>query len=639
MKHKILKGNSGASIIFVLILLAILSVMGTSLYAYSMQSLDVMKWGFDSARAKYLARAGVEQAAYAYQSAIKKSRETETPENSAKEFLSAAERKFAVADEGSKLILKTLNEDGSLGDTWESGKPDTERTVTTNWSFACTYDRAKDDTKYGKNPRIVYIDGGNKEQPDRSKVEDRNVIGYFKVSITNTPKLVHVYSNCQAEHNKPNSCKDKTHYRIENYKTFSSTAYVNGKSGIQKASLLLSDWVDEGSKWTDKNGVMLFPAIAMKNKSETYTGGSANLSDIKADSRVSELGESSFTFPKKLGVSMGSVKFKIYGAGVTGNLILNLPEVADGSGKKQSLKFPDFHKYDNQPHYQSNSIFSGSSLFIKGGIDTEPFPIGFNITDNSHLPWYLEWIANAANSIMASVERVKQVWGGQPPNVNMLYLSGNNIIVEGDIDLYAYYFPSNWFSSIWQQAMGNVRLGTVVLNIPTSNASSNDDPMPENKGGVPGNVGKIFFGGDVKFHLLQSDLNGGNKTFTLFKAGTVYYFAGSASQQMGFYENENNINLHGVDLLKFFLDTAIMDNPTTNKYSPELIKKFSDIIEAYYYMGAEGSNQASISYYDKMFKGHTVSMRKIDPEHNQKYDKIKDIIPPSEYGNTYIVWE
>lgn len=643
MKRKILKENSGASIIFVLILLAILSVMGTSLYAYSMQSLDVMKWGFDSARAKYLARAGVEQAAYAYQSAIQQSKEANGVLNKATQFIDAAERKFIIGTDGNKLVLKTPTPDGKDYEIWEDDKPDTEKIVTTNWSFACVYEKSKDDIKYGNNPRVVYIDGGNGEQPDRSKVTDRKkVIGYFRVSITNTPKLVHMYSDCKAEHNLLNSCKDKSHYRVENYKTFDCTAYVEGKSGTQKASLLLSDFVSEENRWTDENGVMLFPAISAMNKGDIDMSGGFDPKDIKPDSRVSEMGESSFTFPKKLGYSMGSVKFKIYGGGSTGNLVLNLPSDPKNPEKKQTLKFVDFHNIDDNPHYQANSIFSGSSLFIKAGIDTEPQPLGFNTGgfDTSQYPWYIKWIADAANVVMATADRVTAVWKGKAPNVNMLYLSGNNIIIDGDIDLYAYYFNSNWFVSTWEAAMGNVRLGTVILNTPVASASSNDDPMPEREGGVPGNVGKVFFGGDVRFHMLQNDLNGGNKTYTFIKAGSVYYFSGNTTQKMGFFEGENNIELHGIDLLKFFIDTSIMNNPTAkDKYPADIIKKFTDINEAYYYMGADGDSQLSIAYYDKKYKGHTVSMRRIDPDGNSKYDKVRDIVPPSIYGNTYIVWE
>lgn len=637
MKSKTIKGNSGASIIFVLILLAILSVLGTSLYAYSMQSIDVMKWGFDSARAKLLARGGVEQAAYAYQSAAKKAYEAKDETDEALQFVSTAERKFTIVkdDAENKVVMKEISENGDIGETWENGKEDSEKTITTNWMFACVYDKNKDSSKYGKTPRIIYLDGGDEEQPDRSKVANRKVIGYYKVTVTNTPKLIHIYAKCDEHNNK--HCTDKNHYRIENYKTFNCTAYVNGKSGTSKASLVINEVAGPETTWTDKNGVMLFPAIAMKNMGILdESGGTINPSDIKADSRISEMGESSFTFPTKFGISMGSVKFKVYGAGTTGNLILKLPTKNNENGKTETLKFPNFSQHDNYSHYQSNSIFSGQSLFIKGGIDTEPYPIGKNIPDNSHLPWYLEKIADAANQIMDYANKISNQWNGKAPNVNTLYLSGNDIVIEGDIDLYAYYFPSNWFSNIANSTIGNVRLGTVVLNIPDKSGSIKD-PMPKAKGGVPDTVGKVYFGGDVKIHILQSDLHGGNKIFTLFKAGTVCYFAGGKTFKAGTgVTNSNNISITGIDLLKYFLDTAIKDNEKTNKYSLDMIKKFKEINDAYYYT----SNKTSeFLYYDMLYSGCNVSMRKIDPQKNSKYDRITDTIPPSEYANTYLVWE
>ena len=61
--------KSGMALPAVLIILMIVSVLGTALYAYSMQSIRSVRFASDAKKSEYLARAGVESAAFAYQQA------------------------------------------------------------------------------------------------------------------------------------------------------------------------------------------------------------------------------------------------------------------------------------------------------------------------------------------------------------------------------------------------------------------------------------------------------------------------------------------------------------------------------------------------------------------------------------------
>ena len=54
----------------VMALLVILSLLGTAMYAYSMQSVQSVRFASDGKKAEYLAQAGVEAAVYAFQAAV-----------------------------------------------------------------------------------------------------------------------------------------------------------------------------------------------------------------------------------------------------------------------------------------------------------------------------------------------------------------------------------------------------------------------------------------------------------------------------------------------------------------------------------------------------------------------------------------
>ena len=55
-----LKNNQGASLSMVMVLLVVMSILGTAMYVYTMQSLKVLEFGTARQKAEYLARSGIE---------------------------------------------------------------------------------------------------------------------------------------------------------------------------------------------------------------------------------------------------------------------------------------------------------------------------------------------------------------------------------------------------------------------------------------------------------------------------------------------------------------------------------------------------------------------------------------------------
>ncbi|MEG2080495.1 MAG: hypothetical protein RRZ68_02915 [Oscillospiraceae bacterium] len=97
---KVLKNNGGVAMVMVIVLIAIMSLMGTTLYAYSIQSVATYKFGIDRNKAEYLARAGIEAAAYRYQNAVIRS----SSDADLRDFIATGEAQEAVI-EGNKIYL------------------------------------------------------------------------------------------------------------------------------------------------------------------------------------------------------------------------------------------------------------------------------------------------------------------------------------------------------------------------------------------------------------------------------------------------------------------------------------------------------------------------------------------------------
>lgn len=544
-----LKENNGMALTMVMVILVVLTFMGTAMYAYSMQSLDVVRWGTNRKKAEYIARAGIEATAFAYQDTeLATSNSTNLNYENAKKFIEAGRRKYkavaVTAEDGIEIIVQYVDDAGNTK-TYNENEPDERTQIETNWVYMCRYDSALDGENNEKS-KVVYVDGGNMETPTPP---DREYIGCFKVTASDMPQLVHTDSTCTAG----DDCTDVSHWRVENYKHFSSIGRAGEKSAVKTASVVSTNYANN---WIDDSGYLRLDT-ALAND----------------DSNVSKIGSLKIKYPTWFGVTSKESTLDMYAGSAVGNLSVTNPSSND-------MKFTESGSH-------AAGLVAMNDLFVNSGIDVTPERPGFN---------------NA-------------------PNINMLYLTGNNIVVDGDINMYAYYFSNTWWTNLWSTIGGNIRLGTVIVNVPSSVETTVDDPLPKNKGGL-GQCGKIYFNGDV--YVTIGTRNSGSKRYKIFSAGDIYYFDAQ-------FQSTNNTDekvVYGIDLLKYFLDTSISDF----KYTSSVRNQFQKIIDYYYH------DTYTNSYTTQHNNGKNPSMRKLNVERGS-IDRVIDMIPPTESDSSYIVWE
>ena len=131
-----LKDNRGVALTMVMVLLTVMTVLGTAMYAYSMQAIKTLEFGTSRQKAEYLARSGIEASVFMYQDAMLKY----DKDTVIKQFMDAAK------------------DDSSDG---------TDETITTNWVYLL-----KDGS--------TFVDGGSGDVPTPPS---EDYIGYYRVII------------------------------------------------------------------------------------------------------------------------------------------------------------------------------------------------------------------------------------------------------------------------------------------------------------------------------------------------------------------------------------------------------------------------------------------------------------------------
>ncbi len=213
---------------------------------------------------------------------------------------------------------------------------------------------------------------------------------------------------------------------------------------------------------------------------------------------------------------------------------------------------------------------------------------------------------------------------------NMMVLKGNNIVIEGDIEISVYGFTQgsafnfiNNVSTVIQALQNKYRLGTVVLGTPDFNSSTVTDPINTDTTAL-GRCGRVYFGGNVYVNITMPNV--GTYRYKAFSAGDAYYFKDSIVADSDGVEESYNI-----DLLKYFLDDAIANK----KYSENVLERFQDIIDLYYTDG-DGETPEPYVVADSDNKVTSDSMRKIDRD--LYGDSYRDLVPPDPTDASALRW-
>ena len=170
--------KSGMALPGVMILLVVLSLLGTAMYAYSMQSVRSVRYASDGKKAEYLARAGIEATAYAYQVAMNS---TGTDANGLADFMGEiADGSTHIESNTVWLVYdKTTREYVYLKDTRTQEQQQNDQENGVEWPSSSSYDiignfvvvmyqETKEDTirvyNYDENGQVI----GNPDGVDRA---------------------------------------------------------------------------------------------------------------------------------------------------------------------------------------------------------------------------------------------------------------------------------------------------------------------------------------------------------------------------------------------------------------------------------------------------------------------------------------
>ncbi|MEG0546528.1 MAG: hypothetical protein RR552_04995 [Oscillospiraceae bacterium] len=521
---KVLKNNGGVAMVMVIVLIAIMSLMGTTLYAYSVQSVATYKFGIDRNKAEYLARAGIEAAAYRYQNAVIRS----SSDADLRDFIATGEAQAAII-EGNKVYLD------------KSGQ---------YFSFPA-----------GEPPEGSYV-------------------GYFEVKITNDEKAINIASIGQ-----------RTTVTV---KLIKSRGYVNGKIVAKTAYILpATDALNSG--WYDKDGIKLDYLDAEYSQEQSTPEMKTIIGVSNTFRKYVDAFNRSYSYKVKLKLfgkvfeydpfkgNPPTVKADVNSYIGYGNTILNAPLLSAGkSNETGPIKF----KADKKDHLCS--FISMQNLFINAPIETKP----------------------------------------DPGHFNFMSLVGNQIVINGDINMHIYYMSPSLSVNIAKNLINKFYYSTVYLQTPSSETSTVNDPA---KNGC-GECGKVYFNGNVFVNIDYQ--NEGVKRYKVFSAGDVYYFDKS------FYKNDSekiNGSPIGIDLLKYFLDTSL----EKGHLSGQTLQRLEFLRQVYYQNASGGSTEGEFmnNYTNVPKSGKVVSMRKVDFKKNRNVDTIYDTIPPAAVDSAGIIWE
>lgn len=586
-----LKQDCGFAIIYVIFFLFVLSLMGTAMYLYSISSLRSVRYLSDKKKAEYLAQAGVEASSYAYQLAIN------SGDSDAVTLVSST-----ATDEANKNVINT------------------------NYVY------------------LVYRNGYKYVSfAQLSGYNDEEIIGCYKVKITTKLDVTPTKLLKETEGNVSGFEAYWTQIK-ESQRYFEATGYaLNGKptsdtvANVQQkiiASAVKKAYISEpvqalGRFYNDKDNEpysglksgVIDGAVSGKKVIKDDEGNNVNVDKAKMDNyevlgkyqtgteltlKV-DLFKNIPLIGKYIGISyenkitIASQTVPILMAYTTGNMIMNAPQSGTISFKQN----------------QSNMVsFVGkSNLFLNSDLDVTPSKGYFNI----------------------------------------MYLRGNNIVINGDIDIYVYGFTRSTFklfqnvTNIYNAIAGNYAWSTVVIGTAEQESVDADDPAKvqanvyrrrvtdKNGNEVTGTngskdgygmCGKVFFGGNVFINLQVPNV--GTYRYKAFSAGDTYYYDDNLPQQCGGRAG------YGIDLFKYFVDYSI----ATKKYSDNVLERFAEVMGLYY--SSSGSNSTPTTYVLGTETGNGeedltyCAMRKID---RVKYkDGYKALIPPTQADDTSLRW-
>lgn len=350
MKTK-LKQNSGFAVAGVIAVLAIASLMGTALFAYSVTSLRSVRFATEDTKAEYLAQAGVEIGTYAYQSAVLGS--SDIDDTSYANF---------VADLADPDVSASSTE------------------VHLVWDKSSRKYKFTNDTSYLSN------------------TDNYLNVGYFTVKLT-TSELEY--------YNAYSDIDPTTGYPKEKIKGYARVVTATGHSGKQNKTYTSTGYFPDtlsasGSNIYSADGIIQSPKSGKGNFTSVGDDVKVDI-DREFTTRIMKwlTGQNSFT--------LGSINITPYAFASVGNLILDKPRNSD------TIRFYDPNNTSptidsNSQVNSSNAVtfVAGDSIFVNANIDVTPTKgglnaislVGQNIVINGNVELYVYCLPDTSNQTL-----------------------------------------------------------------------------------------------------------------------------------------------------------------------------------------------------------------------------------------------
>lgn len=589
---KYLNNKNGMALPMVLIIMTIIMTFATGLAVLAYNSYVSVRWMSEGKQAYYLARAGVEAASYAYREAVNKaSSSDEDPE---------IDRFVKVGEEGDEDVIITSSRVYAYY-TKSSGAND--KTIWDGFDFS--------------------LDAGTTSNP--------GYFGYFEVQIGNGADLIRV----QSDNNQGNEPIETP------VKVFKSVGHVVDSLSGNDVSRTVFGYINpvkpvEPMKLYGNDGVLYRTEGDAKGE---FTGKETIVIDYEKLSTDLDIKEQDGLLTR-----LGKVLKSLF------NGLLNqvYKQLANAKNSKGEYIFPDFprtREIDMYSYLSDSTLVlekPNNSKVIKGGPKTGNDKAKKDNTQNYGDNFYV--FSSGENLFLQNVGIDATPEKGQ---YNSIGLYGDQIIIDGNITLYAYITnPDSLMGNALNGTLallGNrFCLGTVMLGHGRI-YDENDSKLFKGKGitdekGKDVAANKVYFNGNVVLKLYTQGT--GVDTYRIFNAGDIAYFYGSYQSNdieinTGVNNEKKQGDAAGIDLLKYFVDAVIAGRDGYDIYGDAVVDKMKKVKEIYY--GAD-----SPSY----FEGNTVLFKRLRVTtdinghvyvDNEK-GRIDEIVPPMPSSSMPINW-
>lgn len=584
---KYLNNRNGMAMPMVLVIMTIMITLTAGLAVLAYNSYVSVRWMSEGKQAYYLARAGVEAASYAYRDAV------------------------------SKAGSDTTSDIGRFVQVGENGGDDAIITSSKVYAYYTKSASSNDNT----------IWDGFSFSLDASTTANPGYFGYFEVQIGNGMDLVRV---------KCDTTTDPRGYQETEtpVKVFKSMGYVPNTTTGENIGRTVYGYITptetiQGEKLYDENGVLKKEvgtgAFTKKDTVEVcYETLDTQLNINSSDSTLTRLGK----------------MLKSLFNGLLNQIYKQLANVKDSEG---NYLFPDFPRNRQIDMYSKISDSTlvltkpENSKVIKGN-PKNPESAGKDGMQNYGDNFYV--ISSGENLFLQDVGIDATPDRGQ---YNSIGLYGDQIVIDGNITLYAYITNPDSLGSALTSTLallGNrFRLGTVMLGHGRV-YDANDEKLFAGKGVTDENgnnvrANKVYFNGNV---VLKLEVQGsGTETYRIFNAGDMAYFYGSYQEDTSINTSggTKESNASGIDLLKYFVDAVIAGRDGYDIYGDDVVEKMKTLKKIYY-------GEDTLSY----FQGSTVLFERLivtmdnngSVYVNGESGRVGEIVPPMPNSTVTINW-